>query len=220
MGGLRVKQFSDIWEQTNYTSTDTLSSEDAWTVITNLGATGAASTRPLTLPTAQAGLYFVFNVIEDTLLRITAATGDTIRVNDQVSDTASWIEPTEQCVVICRALDNTQWLAYSDGAVKVNTAGGEVIVGTTPDSHASTHTNGTDDVADMTGDAGAGGTHGLVPAPGVGDASKFLKGDATWDTAGGGVSTLDGAYDGGKTITVDEGPVALTQDKIAETGGT
>jgi hypothetical protein len=35
-------------------------------------------------------------------------------------------------------------------------------------------------ISDFTGDAGAGGVKGAVPAPAVGDAVKFLKGDATW----------------------------------------
>lgn len=37
-------------------------------------------------------------------------------------------------------------------------------------------------VSDMTGDAGAGGTRGTVPAPAAGDAAagKYLKADATW----------------------------------------
>lgn len=39
--------------------------------------------------------------------------------------------------------------------------------------------------ADFTGDAGAGGTHGLVVAPAIGDATKFLRGDATWATPSG-----------------------------------
>ena len=58
----------------------------------------------------------------------------------------------------------------------------------TPTSHASTHTDGTDDVADLVGDSGSGGTHGLVPAPAAGDAAanKFLKADASWAIPAGG----------------------------------
>ena len=57
-----------------------------------------------------------------------------------------------------------------------------------PAAHASDHTDGTDDVADLVGDSGAGGTHGLVPAPGAGDAAagKFLKADGTWVVAASG----------------------------------
>ena len=45
-------------------------------------------------------------------------------------------------------------------------------------------------VPDLGGDTGSGGTHGLAPAPGAGDAAahKYLKADATWhvpETAGG-----------------------------------
>lgn len=40
----------------------------------------------------------------------------------------------------------------------------------------------------MVGDSGAGGTKGLVPAPGIGDSTKFLKGDGTWAAAGGGIA--------------------------------
>lgn len=41
----------------------------------------------------------------------------------------------------------------------------------------------------MVGDSGAGGTKGLVPAPGVGDATKVLSGAGTWIAAGVGTVT-------------------------------
>ena len=61
-------------------------------------------------------------------------------------------------------------------------------------SNATGHVTAESDTAipDMVGDAGAGGTHGLVPAPGAGDtaAGKFLKADGTWQVPpGGGGST-------------------------------
>lgn len=34
----------------------------------------------------------------------------------------------------------------------------------------------------MVGDSGSGGTKGMVPAPATGDATKYLRGDATWQT--------------------------------------
>ena len=51
-----------------------------------------------------------------------------------------------------------------------------------------TPTQATADLIAMVGDSGSGGTKGLVPAPAAGDAaaSKFLKADGTWATAGGG----------------------------------
>lgn len=40
-------------------------------------------------------------------------------------------------------------------------------------------------VEEMTGDSGSGGKGGLVPPPGVGDATKFLRGDKSWQPAAG-----------------------------------
>lgn len=42
----------------------------------------------------------------------------------------------------------------------------------------------------MVGDSGSGGTKGLVPAPTTGDATKFLRGDATWVSIAGGGDAL------------------------------
>lgn len=48
--------------------------------------------------------------------------------------------------------------------------------------------------SDFTGTDGVdAGTHGLVPAPTAADVDKFLKGDGTWATAGGG-GTSEGVY--------------------------
>lgn len=84
-------------------------------------------------------------------------------------------------------------------------------------------------VADMVGDSGAGGTHGLVPAPGAGDAAanKFLKADATWAVAGAGDVTAsanitdnsivrgDGGAKGiqGSTATLDDTDVLTLNNK-------
>lgn len=56
-----------------------------------------------------------------------------------------------------------------------------------------TPTQVTADLIVMTGDAGAGGVKGLVPAPAAGDAaaSKFLKADGTWTIVPGGGGTGD-----------------------------
>ena len=63
------------------------------------------------------------------------------------------------------------------------------------DDSASTYTNLS--AADATailnafvGDSGSGGTKGLVPAPASGDATKFLKGDGSWETIPGGGDAL------------------------------
>lgn len=43
-------------------------------------------------------------------------------------------------------------------------------------------------VPDFVGDSGSGGTAGLVPAPATGDATKYLRGDATWVTVAAGIT--------------------------------
>ena len=49
-----------------------------------------------------------------------------------------------------------------------------------------TPTQVTADLIAMVGDSGSGGTKGLVPAPAAGDATKYLRGDGTWNTVSGG----------------------------------
>lgn len=87
---------------------------------------------------------------------------------------------------------------YQVGSSWINTLTGEefVLVDSTvgaaqwksttsrvPTSHGSTHTNGTDNVPDLVGDSGSGGTHGLAPAPAAGDAAagKYLKASGVWE---------------------------------------
>lgn len=52
----------------------------------------------------------------------------------------------------------------------------------------------------MVGDAGAGGTAGLVPAPATGDATRFLRGDGTWQTVSG-ASAYDTIQEEGSGLT-------------------
>ena len=56
-----------------------------------------------------------------------------------------------------------------------------------------TPTQVTADLIAMVGDSGAGGTKGLVPAPGAGDAAanKYLKASGAWAAIAGGQSTFD-----------------------------
>ena len=61
---------------------------------------------------------------------------------------------------------------------------------------------------DFSGDAGAGGTHGLVPAPAAGDGTdKYLKADGTWSSTpeiqedpGAGVGLIEANPPGGPTV--------------------
>ncbi len=70
-------------------------------------------------------------------------------------------------------------------AINTGTAGAPALVNGalgTPTSGTLTNCTGLPAAgyATMVGDSGAGGTKGAVPAPAAGDATKFLRGDATW----------------------------------------
>ena len=60
----------------------------------------------------------------------------------------------------------------------------------------------------MVGDAGSGGTKGLVPAPATGDAAKFLRGDATWGMPAGG-----GGGEANTASNVNAGGVGVFKQK-------
>lgn len=66
------------------------------------------------------------------------------------------------------------------------------VTGSTGNVEDLTATQATSLLNVMAGDAGSGGTKGLVPAPGSGDAAadKFLKADGTWTTTPGGAGTV------------------------------
>jgi hypothetical protein len=62
-------------------------------------------------------------------------------------------------------------------------AGGATNLGYVPATGEITSSTGTNtNVTVFTGDTGAGGVRGLVPDPAIGDATKFLRGDSTWET--------------------------------------
>lgn len=61
--------------------------------------------------------------------------------------------------------------------------------GSTADPLDLTATELTAELDVFVGDSGSGGTKGLVPAPATGDATKFLRGDGTYASAGGGGSS-------------------------------
>lgn len=62
----------------------------------------------------------------------------------------------------------------------------------------------------MVGDSGAGGAKGLVPAQVAGDATKYLRGDGTWQTVAGGGG---GGYFSGATGTVSTASTTAVASK-------
>lgn len=63
-------------------------------------------------------------------------------------------------------------------------------------------------------DSITGGTSGLVPAPSAGDQDKFLKGDGTWDTVGGGGSS----YTAGTGIDITNDTISVDSSVVLTSG--
>jgi hypothetical protein len=72
----------------------------------------------------------------------------------------------------------------------------------------------------FTGDSGAGGVKGLVPAPAAGDAaaSKFLKADGTWTAIAGGGDMLKSTYDTDNNGVVDESEAVIVEVRKGSAG--
>lgn len=79
------------------------------------------------------------------------------------------------------------------GFVATGAGSGTGTAGATSNVRSTTQTVA-NTASTMVGDSGSGGTKGLVPAPGSGDAAagKFLKADATWATPTGGGGSVAG----------------------------
>jgi len=88
-----------------------LTSNESWKVLTNEGTTAA---NYHTLPTAVAGYVFTFVCQDADGIRITANTGDTIRVIDKVTAAAGYIESTTigSCVTLV-SINAVEWYATS-----------------------------------------------------------------------------------------------------------
>lgn len=83
--------------------------------------TGAASRVDETLPTAVAGNVYGFYCGSSAGWRITANTGDTIRIRDVVTATGGYIESTTVgSIIVLIAMDATQWVAFPVGGIWTN----------------------------------------------------------------------------------------------------
>lgn len=83
------------------------------------------------------------------------------------------------------AVSNAKLAHVATATFKGRTTGG------TGDAEDLTATQATALLNNFVGDSGSGGTKGLVVAPASGDATKFLRGDATWQSVGGDAADID-----------------------------
>ena len=86
--------------------------------------------------------------------------------------------------IVDNAVTNAKLADVATATIKGRTTAG------TGDPEDLTATQATALLNAMVGDSGAGGTKGLVPAPGAGDASKALFGDGIWKVIPGGGDAL------------------------------
>jgi len=92
-------------------SPNILTADESYKVLTNEGATAM---NYHTLPTAVAGLTFTFIVQDADGLRVTANTGDTIRIGTEVSAAAGYAESTTIGTSLTLvAINATEWVATS-----------------------------------------------------------------------------------------------------------
>lgn len=92
-------------------SPNILTSNENGKTLTNQGASAAAYN---TLPAAADGLEFTFVCQDADGIRVTAATGDTIRIAASVSATGGYCEcSTIGNVVTLKAINTTEWVATS-----------------------------------------------------------------------------------------------------------
>jgi len=92
-------------------SPNTITSSESGSVFTNEGATAL---NYHTLPTAVSGLTYTFYVQDADGIRVTANTGDTIRINTSVSASAGYAESTTVgSSVTLAAINATEWVATS-----------------------------------------------------------------------------------------------------------
>ena len=113
--------------------------------------------------------------------------------------------------------DNGNWvnIDYVRKVKQIQTSGTKIAT--------AKNSDGTDTdiyVPNMIGaGASTAGSNGLVPAPSAGDNNKFLRGDGTWQTAGGGndvgLSVVNGAIDS----TYDDDGTDVTEDILKDSTG-
>lgn len=137
--------------------------------------------------------------------RITAATGDPedltpaqVRTIINVADGANNYSHPNHSGEVTSAGDGAQTI-IADAVTNAKLANVPTATfkgrttAATGDPEDLTTTQATALLNEFVGDAGAGGTKGLVKTPAIGDATKYLRGDATWSSPPTGSVTMGAA---------------------------
>lgn len=216
-GDSGAANIKEITLGTNLSMSGTTLNADSQAGTTNLGYTASAingivtsdtgtdATLPLATPTGGSNEAGLLSPTDKDKLDSTSGTntGDqTITLTGDVtgSGTGSFA-----ATIANNTVTNAKMSDVSANSLKGNntasfgdptdiTVSADTIVGrlTGGNIEALTGTQATTLIDDFVGDSGAGGTKGLVPAPGAGQASLFLKGDGTWSAGGGGANLTFG----------------------------
>lgn len=99
------------------TATETLTDDDMGRLITNTGAAGAASARPITLPApgASGGKPLQFADVGPGM-RLVAPATKTIRVGNKVTIAAGYIESQYACMFEIWSIDANTFMVKGDAA--------------------------------------------------------------------------------------------------------
>lgn len=120
-------------------------------------------------------------------------------------------------VIGTKVYHNDEWknVDYVRKVTQVVTSGTQVATAENSDG-----TNTGIYVPNMSGaSASAAGSNGLVPAPASGDESKFLRGDGTWQNAGGGGSDLELEIDNGEIVATYGAQTEETEPILKDSTG-
>jgi len=111
VGGTLLNQVAVTASTAGSGAPNLITAAQSGTVFTNEGSTAV---NYHTLPTAAIGLQYTFIVQDADGLRVTANTGDTIRLGTAVTATAGYIQSTQiGAAVILVAINATEWMATS-----------------------------------------------------------------------------------------------------------
>lgn len=224
------------WEEFAYTSNLNAKPNSYWGTCTTAAATAA---KVVTVASAQnfkliPGAMITFkapntNTAQNPTINVNSTGAKPVFYNSAVVTTSNLNKAGQNGRPATYVYDGTNWVwiswstddntTYSTMSVSEGTTGTATNARTVrADYLKQIIEHYIPDIVDMTGaTSSTAGAHGLVPAPAAGDNTKFLRGDGTWQIAGGGSYTAGAHIDitnnviKAKDYVHSENPVAASQ---------